>query len=333
MFYYQNTYAQTGNWLLSGTSVTTTTADDAGIGTTGPDGKTEIFIDCSPKNGLVITKDEGCFFPYSDVPAFLNAEVVPAGTGNGTNTGEPTFLPPFSFSVGTTLPMTLTTGGFTSPIANNPLIWARTKDVLSGSVFYSSTRFVVMPDGKAGFNVYNPRATLDVRNMNPNKNLPAAIFGVNEHSTSSGLAGNKQYKTRHVMIVPKCNVNGFNQITKDFDLGIFFTNGKGADGANQTLANGGSGLVIAPWAASNNSDIGGIRIDADGHVEVHGNLRATKVTINVKWWSDFVFAADYKPMNLPELEKFIIANKHLPNIPREKEVLTNGVNVADMQAL
>lgn len=329
MFCYQNSYAQTGNWNGS-TTVTTTTPNDVGIGTTGPDGKTEIFIGCSPKNGLVITKEEDCPLPYIDVPGGLNAEVVTPGSGSS----EATFVVPFSFSVGSTLPMSLVGTSYTSPIANNPLIWVRTKDLQPlGGPLYSSTRFVVMPDGKAGFNVYNPRATLDVRNMNAGHNLPAAIFGVNEYSTASGPVGNKQYKTRHVQIVPKCNENGFNQITKVDDLGIFFTNGKGVDGANQTKANGGSGLVIAPWAESNNSNIGGIRIDADGNVDIHGKAKATQLNVEVKWWSDFVFAPEYRPMNLTELEIFIKTNKHLPSMPSEKEVLANGINVADMQAL
>jgi hypothetical protein len=330
MFCYQNTFAQTvGTWNGS-TTVTTTTPNDVGIGTTGPDGKTEIFIGCSPKNGLVITKEEDCPLPYIDVPSGLNAELVTPGAGST----EATFAVPFNFNVGSTLPGTFVGGVFSSTPPNNPLIWVRTKDFQPmGGQLYSSTRFVLMPDGKVGMNVYNPRATLDVRNMNASHNLPAAIFGVNEYTTVSGLAGNKQYKTRHVQIVPKCNENGFNQITKLNDLGIFFTNGKGLDGANQTLATGGSGLVIAPWAASNNAAIGGIRIDADGNVDIHGKAKATQLNIEVGWWSDFVFAPNYKPMTLNQLDSFIKINKHLPNIPSEKQVLDSGINVADMQAL
>ncbi len=329
---YQQANAQTGNWNGSAT-VTTTTSSDVGIGTSGPDGKTEIFIGCTPKNGLVITKEEDCPTPYLDVPMGLNAELV----SQSPSTGEATFTKPFNFNVGSTLPISLIGGVYSSPIPNNPLIWARTKDIYSSGpasgTLYSSTRFVVMPDGKVGFNVYNPRATLDVRNMNPGYNLPAAIFGVNEYTTVSGPAGNKQYKTRHIQIVPRCNENGFNQITKADDLGIFFTNGKGADGANQTKATGGSGLVIAPWAASNNPNVGGIRMDADGNVEIHGKTKATQINVEAMWWSDFVFADEYTTMSLPELEIFIKANNHLPCIPSEKEVLANGINIADMLAL
>jgi hypothetical protein len=37
-------------------------------------------------------------------------------------------------------------------------------------------------------------------------------------------------------------------------------------------------------------------------------------------------------MNLTELEAFIKTNKHLPNIPSEKDVLSNGIDIAEMQA-
>ncbi len=98
-------------------------------------------------------------------------------------------------------------------------------------------------------------------------------------------------------------------------------------------ANLSGGMVIAPWAISSTTNpVGGIRIDNLGNVEIHGNTRATKVTVNAIWWSDFVFDANYKPMSLPELELFIKANKHLPDMPTEKEVLDSGINIADVQA-
>jgi hypothetical protein len=50
-------------------------------------------------------------------------------------------------------------------------------------------------------------------------------------------------------------------------------------------------------------------------------------------WKDCVFEADYNLMSLKETEEFIKQNKHLPGIPSEKEVLENGINVGEMNAL
>ena len=48
-------------------------------------------------------------------------------------------------------------------------------------------------------------------------------------------------------------------------------------------------------------------------------------------WFDHVFAQDYKLRPLSEVEQFIQENKHLPEIPSEKEVKENGFNLGDMQ--
>lgn len=46
---------------------------------------------------------------------------------------------------------------------------------------------------------------------------------------------------------------------------------------------------------------------------------------------DFAFNQDYKPMALPELEKYIKKNHHLPNIPSEAEIREQGLSLDEMQ--
>ena len=159
---------------------------------------------------------------------------------------------------------------------------------------------------------------------------PAAIFSSRALGTggNTGPGGLFQYYTQQLHIVPVLNSNGYNRISKANDQGLFFSDGKGTDGANLNGA-----LVFAPWSNNNDVNVGGMRMDAFGNVEFHGTIRATKVNVNAKWWSDFVFASDYKIMSLYELEKYIHSNKHLPNIPCEKQVVENGLDVSDMLAL
>jgi hypothetical protein len=45
------------------------------------------------------------------------------------------------------------------------------------------------------------------------------------------------------------------------------------------------------------------------------------------------FIPDILLMPLTDLESFIHKNKHLPEVPTTKEVLENGVNISDMNAL
>jgi len=66
-------------------------------------------------------------------------------------------------------------------------------------------------------------------------------------------------------------------------------------------------------------------------LDVNGTIRAKEIKVETGW-SDFVFADNYKLMPLNDLEKHIKANKSLPGIPTEKEVLENGVELGEMQS-
>lgn len=91
---------------------------------------------------------------------------------------------------------------------------------------------------------------------------------------------------------------------------------------------------------------GNLRLDATGQIAIGGVVAAAsgyKLTVTGKViceelkvklsgaWPDYVFANDYKLKSLTELEKFIVVNKHLPNIPSAGEIEKNGMEVGDMQ--
>lgn len=49
-------------------------------------------------------------------------------------------------------------------------------------------------------------------------------------------------------------------------------------------------------------------------------------------WADYVFSKQYQLRNLVEVEKFILKNKHLPDVPSAEEVANQGIEIAEMQA-
>jgi len=63
-----------------------------------------------------------------------------------------------------------------------------------------------------------------------------------------------------------------------------------------------------------------------------GKIFAKEVEVKANVWADYVFKKDYKLNTLEEVENHIQKNGHLPNIPSEKEILKNGINVAEMNA-
>ncbi len=65
---------------------------------------------------------------------------------------------------------------------------------------------------------------------------------------------------------------------------------------------------------------------------VDGTIGAREIIVETGAWSDFVFDDNYKLKDLEEVENFIEENNHLPDIPSEKEVLENGIQVGEMNA-
>ena len=65
---------------------------------------------------------------------------------------------------------------------------------------------------------------------------------------------------------------------------------------------------------------------------VEGSVGAREIQVEASGWSDFVFEKDYELKSLEETEQFILTNKHLPDIPSQKEVEIDGINLGEMDA-
>ncbi|MDA3616537.1 hypothetical protein [Polluticaenibacter yanchengensis] len=67
---------------------------------------------------------------------------------------------------------------------------------------------------------------------------------------------------------------------------------------------------------------------------VNGAIGAKRVKVTqTTFWPDYVFESNYKLASLSEVEAFIKANKHLPDVPPAAEVEKEGLDVGDTQAL
>lgn len=87
----------------------------------------------------------------------------------------------------------------------------------------------------------------------------------------------------------------------------------------------------------------GIFMSSDGKVaigksnpqfqlDVLGTIRADEVRVDQSG-ADFVFADTYELMPLPEVERAIRENRHLPGVPSAAEMQKSGVDVGEMQNL
>ncbi len=66
-------------------------------------------------------------------------------------------------------------------------------------------------------------------------------------------------------------------------------------------------------------------------LSVAGAIQAQLVVVNTGW-SDYVFQPGYRLRPLREVNAFIQANHHLPDIPSAAEVKEKGVDLGDMQS-
>jgi len=73
--------------------------------------------------------------------------------------------------------------------------------------------------------------------------------------------------------------------------------------------------------------------DNPTNIFVNGEVNASLVRVTVDTWEDRVFNPDYRLLTIYEVEAFIQANHHLPDIPSEQQVIEEGIDIGEMNAL
>jgi len=69
-----------------------------------------------------------------------------------------------------------------------------------------------------------------------------------------------------------------------------------------------------------------------GKLAVNGYIYSKKVIVTQSGWSDYVFHPGYHLRSLPEVEKFIQKQQHLPDVPSVADVEKDGIDLGDNQA-
>lgn len=96
---------------------------------------------------------------------------------------------------------------------------------------------------------------------------------------------------------------------------------------NMRIFSGGLSRILISEATGNV----GIGTDNPTYkLSVLGNIRCTEAVVETGW-ADYVFEKNYQLPSLNDVEKFILQNKHLPNIPSAAEIKKNGLHLGDTQ--
>ena len=86
------------------------------------------------------------------------------------------------------------------------------------------------------------------------------------------------------------------------------------------------------YCGTPNLDLENLTKAAGYKLRVYGKVIAEEVRVQLKAaWPDYVFSKNYKLKSLGEVEEYIAANSHLPNVPATAEVEKSGIALGEMQ--
>jgi hypothetical protein len=191
--------------------------------------------------------------------------------------------------------------GWTNPHSSNSkkLVWGYGVAGGTGSGYnYPYNSLMALTDGGyLGVNIISPEAPVHIfRDDVPNSGATLGTYGL--------LIENNGYRTH------------------DYALKI-----KTAHGDVFRFSNAGE-LFIGKDL--NGSHHGGYKL------YVQDGIRAERVRVDIaadNGWADYVFEEDYEMMSIEELEAYVKENKHLPGVPSEAEVVEDGIDLGEMNAI
>ena len=189
-------------------------------------------------------------------------------------------------------------------------------------------------EGNVGIGIVSPISKLHIQGANLGNNMGDRIRHVT-FQNGCGTGGNTSY----IDVYSYRNASGDNWFTASSRIQ------QTIDGSpmgflefNPPNMRNGLSLGTNNQAQLYINDAGQVGIgtnDTKGYrLAVNGNaiFESIKVKLNANW-PDYVFHKSYSLLPLPEVEKFILQNNHLPEVPSATEVAKNGLDVGDNQAI
>jgi hypothetical protein len=201
----------------------------------------------------------------------------------------------------------------------------------TGLALYSgmTERLRISGDGNVGIGTSNPT---ELFNVNGNAQLDRlrlgnAVFSVNSRNSINSFNTGQDPGLLTGWIA--ADFGGSDNASDRLVIGSGFGGRTVIGTHNYNLTQWGGDLIINPTG----SKVGIGTFEPKEMLSVNGKISATEIKVNGQGAPDYVFEEGYKVATLKEIESYIKANKHLPELPSAKEMERDGMAVGEMNKL
>jgi hypothetical protein len=226
------------------------------------------------------------------------------------------------------------TGPFINDKPNTLMIGFNTTTI--PTIFVSAAPAGIGSTGNVGISTKTPEDKLQVGN-GLNKIVMGSAYGSSLGFGSSYIGFNASRQTLSSWSTAgDGSHNGGSMIYSNVLGDLFFSNIPNSGGSDQTGISDGfvKNNIKMVIQANGNVGIGTDLVSNDFayKLSVNGGIRAKFIKVN-SGWADYVFEKNYSLIPLPELDKFILKNGHLPEVPTASEIEKNGIDLAEIVQL
>ena len=237
---------------------------------------------------------------------------------------------------------------YAAPIGDLPASLCKIQGVQQNPTWSNGPNkiFSYCPDVFVGIGTNDPQKQLDVRGTTQTRILEVG----REYSNFSLISGYRE----GVASASLLSLGQYNPQTQTERLALGLTSSGELSLNYEELQQGSTGEILSINSEGDNvlkvNDEGNLYLNYLGQgqaltirsesenrkllqLENSGLLRARRVKIDLDNWADFVFMENYQLMPLEELRTYVQTNKHLPNVPSEKELQEEGLDLGEMNKI